>query len=160
MILALGTWAAAIGLLIACSGSESGASPATSEMGAGGSYAGGGAPPTGAAGSDPSAGRGGGSGSGATTGGAGNVALAGNGGAAGAAAVAASGNGGNPSGITFDWPETVPGAAKPCKAGHYVGTFVCQYQPAGTPDGSTGGFPISGPIDSSWPKRRTASSWK
>lgn len=58
-----------------------------------------------------------------------------------------SGNGGNASGITFDWPETVPGAAKPCKAGHYVGTFVCQYQAAGTPDGSTGGFPISGPID-------------
>jgi hypothetical protein len=58
-----------------------------------------------------------------------------------------SGAGGGPSGVSFDWPETIPGQGKPCKAGHYTGTFQCTYQPAGTPDGSTGGLLITGPID-------------
>ena len=56
------------------------------------------------------------------------------------------GTGGDTS-VVFDWPETIPGQAKPCKAGHYTGTFACNYQPAGTPDGSAGGLPITGPID-------------
>ncbi|HVU04118.1 MAG TPA: hypothetical protein VHE30_20310 [Polyangiaceae bacterium] len=57
------------------------------------------------------------------------------------------GQGGTYYDTTFDWPETVPGQPKPCQAGHYVGTFECTYHPAGTPDGSAGGLPITGPID-------------
>ena len=134
-------WLAALGL-VACGSAGSGSTlPAGERGGAGGAYAGGGAPPLTAGGRNPS---GGSTSGGGITGAAGGIGVTGNGGAAGGAAVS---NGGNSSGISFDWPETVPGAAKPCQAGHYVGTFECLYQPAGTPDGSTGGLPIAGPID-------------
>jgi hypothetical protein len=37
-------------------------------------------------------------------------------------------------GVTFDWPDTVPGAGASCRAGRYVGTFDGGY--------STGSLPI------------------
>jgi hypothetical protein len=122
---------------------------------------------TGASGSGAAAGFGGvfGSGGGVASGGA-SVAPPGSGGAASAAGGAAPGSGGasgsgglittvvgtggspyDPS-VTFDWPESSgdAGAASHCKAGHYVGTFQCNYVAAGSVDGSAG-FPLNGPID-------------
>lgn len=126
----------------ACSSAGSGDAPSTASAGGSFSYGGawsmggsanGGASTSGA----PGAG-------GVSSGGGGADPAAG--GAAGGGA-APSGMGGIGADVTFDWPETIPGQAKPCQAGHYVGTFECTYQPAGTPDGSAGGLPITGPID-------------
>jgi hypothetical protein len=49
--------------------------------------------------------------------------------------------------IVFSWPEsTSAGPATSCKAGHYVGTFECNYRAAGTPD-SSAPFLVNGPVD-------------
>jgi hypothetical protein len=125
--------------LVAC-GSTGGATQFANDTTlAGGSYGNGNVPPSGGGGSNGSPG-------GASNGGAPSS----RGGTAGTGVgnpIAQGGAGGDSSGVSFDWPETIPGQGKPCKAGHYVGTFECTYKPAGTPDGSAGGLPITGPID-------------
>ena len=82
----------------------------------------------------------------------------GSGGAAGAAAAAggftSAGAGGrapystgDAGKVTFNWPEsTGKGPATTCQAGHYVGTFQCNYRAAGTPD-SSAPFLVNGPVE-------------
>lgn len=124
--------------LVAC-GNAGGTTPsAPLASGSGGSYGSGYITPPGGGGSNSNPGGASNGGAPSTTGGAAND---------GGNSVGQSGAGGGPSGVSFDWPETIPGQGKPCKAGHYVGTFQCLYQPAGTPDGSAGGLLITGPID-------------
>jgi hypothetical protein len=48
-------------------------------------------------------------------------------------------------GVTFDWPETAPGTAPPCKAGHYVGDYSCRLYIINTM--GNGAFDVSGTID-------------
>lgn len=123
--------------LVAC-GNAGGTTPSASPVsGSGGNY-GSGFIASGGGGSSSDLGGASNAGAPPTTGGAAND---------GGNPVGQSGAGGGTSGVSFDWPETIPGQGKPCKAGHYTGTFQCMYQPAGTPDGSVGGLPISGPID-------------
>ena len=50
-----------------------------------------------------------------------------------------------PTGVVFDWPETVPGAPGACKPGHYVGEYSCRLyivQMSGP-----GAFDLNGVID-------------
>jgi hypothetical protein len=55
--------------------------------------------------------------------------------------------------VGFDWPESVSDGGPLCKAGHYVGTFTCNFVPAladggAPPPGSpTTPFPVTGPVE-------------
>jgi hypothetical protein len=127
-------------LSIACSSaandSSRGGAPGSGGASFGGTWGAGGALVTGAGGTTTNAGGSGNAGTASATDAGSSIA---NGGT--------TSGGGGTSSVVFDWPETIPGQAKPCSAGHYTGTFTCNYQPAGTPDGSAGGLPITGPID-------------
>jgi hypothetical protein len=50
-----------------------------------------------------------------------------------------------PTGVVFEWPETVPGAAGSCKPGHYVGEFMCRLHIVDTT--GEGAFDMAGTID-------------
>jgi hypothetical protein len=55
--------------------------------------------------------------------------------------------------VTFDWPESVgDGGATKCRAGHYVGTFTCNFTPSQADGGALPGmpatpFPVTGPVE-------------
>jgi hypothetical protein len=55
--------------------------------------------------------------------------------------------------VGFDWPESVSDGGTLCQAGHYVGTFTCNFVPAladggQPPPGSpTTPFPVTGPVE-------------
>jgi len=53
--------------------------------------------------------------------------------------------------VSFDWPETVPGdGGSACRAGHYKGTFQCNYDPSIGDAGQTTGatpFQVIGPVE-------------
>lgn len=54
--------------------------------------------------------------------------------------------------VGFDWPESISDGGATCQAGHYAGTFQCNFIPssgdAGVPAGTpTTPFPVTGPVE-------------
>jgi len=55
--------------------------------------------------------------------------------------------------VGFDWPESVTDGGATCRAGHYAGTFQCNFVPSAADGGAapagspTTPFPVTGPVE-------------